>query len=141
MGDIARPRIPAIVVLSILLAIVGTIHAAEDFQYREFAWLRGLQWLPAAGLGIVFGLQVFGAYAAGGGKRIGLVVLRLAGLTWCVGAIVVHGREIISHGEYRHGLISKALEVAVIAVSAAVTLAKGPHPGVPQSGPVGPAAP
>jgi hypothetical protein len=42
------------------------------------------------------------------------------GVIWCVGAIVVHGHDMIFAGpQYRHGLISRLLELLVIALGAA----------------------
>jgi len=77
---------------------------------------------PAVSLGVVYALQLAGAFLAGRRQAVGLVCLMIAGLIWCMGALWLHGPEIIASGEYRYGVISKALEIAIIALGAAIAL-------------------
>jgi hypothetical protein len=128
MGDLGG-RAKALLYLSMVLALVAGVHAAEDFQYREFAWLGARQWLPGLGLATAYAAQIAGAFALGEGRRAGPITLGVVGMVWCLGAVIVHGREILAGGEYRHGITSKALEVAVIILGAAVAylgLRRGP---------------
>jgi hypothetical protein len=108
----------AVVWLSVLLVMVTAPHAAEDFAYGVFVRF-GISAL-AAGLvlAVAYGLQTYGAYLSGRGVRSGSVILGIVGAVWCVGALAIHGREILSTGNYRHGFISKALEVLIVAVGA-----------------------
>ena len=54
------------------------------------------------------------------GSRIGFALLGFTGTILCVGAIVIHGHDLLFAGaEYRHGLISKILEGLIIVLGAA----------------------
>jgi hypothetical protein len=114
--------VPAAVFLTVLLVAVSAPHVAEDFQFGEFAHLGVPAAIPAAALGLLYACQMLGAYFAGRNSRLGYVLLAVGGVVWCVGALVIHGHEIIGSGDYRNGTISKALEVAIIFLGSAVTV-------------------
>jgi hypothetical protein len=108
----------AIVGLSVLLVMVTAPHAAEDFAYGVFMRFGISDLAAGLVLAVAYGLQTYGAYLSGRGVRSGSAILGIMGAVWCVGALAIHGREILSTGNYRHGFISKALEVLIIAVGA-----------------------
>ena len=100
--------------------LVSLPHALEDFQYGDLIRL-GLG--PTAGpviLAAMYAAHLGGIAWTARGSRIGLATLGLAGTIWCVGAIAIHGRDLLFAGlDYRHGLISKVLELLIIAFGAA----------------------
>ena len=51
------------------------------------------------------------------------MLLGITGAVWSIGALVVHGKDLLLAGpEYRHGPISKVLEIAIIILGAGVAL-------------------
>ena len=115
--------IPRIVILSVILVAICAPHAAEDFQFGAFARLGISPSLPAAALGVMFATQLAGAYLVGRRSPVGFALLIAVGAIWSVGALILHGPEIIASGAYRNGVISKALEVGIILVGAAMVIA------------------
>jgi hypothetical protein len=110
------------VVLTLLLVAATVPHAAEDFHYGEFARF-GLS-TPAAeiALAIVYVVQIAGVILSVRGRSIGFWLMAATGALWCVGASIVHGSELFASGEYRAGIESKALIVAIIVLGAAVAI-------------------
>jgi hypothetical protein len=113
---------PRIVILSVILIALCAPHAAEDFQFGAFARLGVTPALPAVALGVMFAAQVAGAYLVGCRSRVGFALLIAVGAIWSVGAAIVHGPEIVASGDYRNGVISKALEVGIMLVGAAMVV-------------------
>ena len=118
-----RPQMPRVVILTIVLVAICAPHAAEDFQFGEFARRGITPAIPAIALGLIFAMQVAGAYLTARGSAAGYALLVAAGTVWCVGALVLHGPEILASGPYRNGVTSKALEVGIIVVGAATAIA------------------
>ena len=118
-----RGKTPLVVILTAMLVAVSAPHTAEDFEFGTFARLGIPDAFPGAALGLVLTMQIVGVYLVARESRIGFAILAAAGVVWCVGALVIHGPEIVASGVYRHGLISKALEVAVILLGAAAAAA------------------
>lgn len=113
-----RRNVTVVVGLTLALVIVSAPHTAEDFSYGIFAPL-GISTLAAGFvLGLMYAVQAYGAYLAGRGTRTGSVLLGLAGAVWSIGALAIHGREVFSSSDFRHGFISKALVVAIIGLGA-----------------------
>jgi hypothetical protein len=108
------------VAATIVLMLVLLPHALEDFHYGDLLRL-GIS-LPV-GIAIFVGayaLEITGIALTARGYRGGSELLGVMGAVWCIGAIAIHGHDLIFAGaEYRHGLISKLLEVAVIVLGAA----------------------
>jgi len=118
-----RERTPLVVVLTIVLVAICAPHAAEDFQFGEFA-RRGIGLaIPAAALGAIFAAQVAGAYLAARGSTTGYVLFIVAGAVWCGGAVAFHGSEILAAGPYRYGVTSTSMEVGIILIGAATAIA------------------
>jgi hypothetical protein len=49
-------------------------------------------------------------------KQAGLIILLLIGFGWTAGAVFDHLPEILRHGPYRQGTISKVMEMLIIQV-------------------------
>ena len=118
-----RASIPASVVLTLLLIAVSVPHTVEDFQFDEFRRFGVLQWQAALVLGLVYAVQVAGAYFAGQRLRKGFWLLLAGGCIWGAGGLLIHGHEIMAGGDFRNGLISKAMIVAIIGLAFAVVVA------------------
>ena len=122
MGDL-KGKTPLVVILTVILVAISAPHTAEDFQFGTFARLGIPDALPGTALGLVLTMQVCGVYLVARGSRIGFMILAGTGGVWSVGALVMHGPEIIASGVYRHGFVSKAMEVAVILLGLAIAVA------------------
>jgi hypothetical protein len=99
--------------------LVSLPHALEDFHYGDL--LRVGIALPAgvAILVVAYGLQLAGIALTARGLPAGPAVLGGMGAVWCIGALAIHGHDLLFAGpDYRHGLISKLLEVLVIVLGA-----------------------
>ena len=124
MGDLTlrRPWLP--IALTIALVLVTVPHTAEDFHYHEFQGRFGIdpRWAVAA-LVLAYATQAAGIALAAARRRVGTLILAGTGAIWALGALVIHGPEIIASGPYRHGYLSKGLEVAIIGLGAAVVAA------------------
>lgn len=111
---LARVR-NALVATTVLLVVVTLPHVLEDFQYGDLLRLGVHQ---PQGVGILlfaYSLQLVGILLTLGGKRSGALVLAAMGAIWCLGAIVVHGHDVLFGGaSYRHGVISRILELLII---------------------------
>jgi len=118
-----RGTTPLVAILTVLLIAVSAPHTGEDFQYGRFAALGLPWWVPGVALGSMLAVQAIGMYLVGRGSRVGIGLLVAAAAVWSITTIFIHGQEIVSSGEYRHGLISRALEVAIVLVGAATAIA------------------
>lgn len=106
-----------------LLVVVSFPHALEDFHYRDLARF-GID-LPVgiAVLATAYAMQLVGVVLVLRGSRDGSLLLAAMGIVWCFGAIIVHGHDMLFAGEqYRHGLISRALELVIIALGVTVAV-------------------
>jgi len=111
-----------LIALTVALMIVSLPHALEDFHYGDLQRI-GIP-LPASVLALLlaYALQTTGITLTANGRRAGTWLLALMGAIWSVGAIVIHGHDLLFAGpEYRHGHVSKVLEALVILFGAAVT--------------------
>lgn len=100
--------------------LVSLPHALEDFHYGDLLRL-GIA-LPAGVIILAtgYGLQLAGIALTARGGRTGPALLALMGAVWCIGAIAIHGHDMLYAGpDYRHGLVSKLLEVLIIVLGAA----------------------
>lgn len=106
-----------------LLIIVTLPHVIEDFQFRALAQFGITMPLGIAVLAIMYSLQLIALGLVFKGSSRAALVLALTGAIWCVGAALIHGHDIIFAGEsYRHGPISKLLEVLIILLGAVVAI-------------------
>jgi hypothetical protein len=114
---------PALVAATIALVLITLPHALEDFHYGDLSRL-GIA-LPAgvAILASAYALQLIGIILTWRGRRSGPALLGVMGAVWCIGAIAIHGHDLLFAGpDYRHGFVSKALEVLIIALGAICAL-------------------
>ncbi len=101
--------------------VVSFPHALEDFHYRDLARFGIDLPLGIAVLATAYAIQLVGIVLVLRGGRGGAMLLAAMGIVWCFGAIVVHGHDMLFAGEqYRHGLISRALELLIIALGVTV---------------------
>ena len=89
-------------------------HVVEDLQYHEFDrfGISPLGALIAAAVADALG--GCGIFYAARRAPIGFVLIAFTGFLWGLGALYVHGPELLAHGPYRHGVISKLLEIAIV---------------------------
>ena len=101
-----------------LLVAVSVPHVTEDFQYGQFSRPA----IAETALAMVYLSQLGGVTMVIRSLPAGLTVLGLAALVWFVGAAAIHGPQITAAGPYRHGLISKGLEIVLMLTSAATAV-------------------
>ena len=108
-----------LIVIAIALVIVTIPHVVEDFHYGNILGVHLAGPTAIAVLTLAYGLQIVGIALLWPARRAGATLLAVTGAAWCVGTLVVHGSELLFSGaDYRHGLISKLLEVLIIAFGA-----------------------
>ena len=105
----------ALVGVTCLLIAVSFPHALEDFHYGDLMRLG----IPATTsyvlLATAYALQVIGIALSLRGSASGVVLLGAMGAVWCLGAVFVHGRDMLFAGPtYRHGVLSRSLESLII---------------------------
>jgi hypothetical protein len=109
--------------LTVALMIVSVPHVLEDFHYGDLLGFGVPPTMAAALLLGAYALQIVGIAMTMRGLRAGPLLLGITGTVWCVGALLVHGNALLLAGpEYRHGPISKVLEIAIIILGAGVAL-------------------
>ena len=108
-----------LIVVTVLLVAVTVPHALEDFQYGDLYRLGINLPLGVCILAVAYGLQVTGIALLARNHSRGALLLAALGGVWCVGAIVIHGHDMLFAGpDYRHGPVSKLLELLIIALGA-----------------------
>jgi hypothetical protein len=108
-----------LIAVTVLLVIVTVPHTREDFCYGDLARLGISVSRGHLILAMAYTLQLVGIILTILQSRVGPWLLGAMGAIWCVGAIVIHGHDLLFAGpSYRHGAISKLLEVAIIALGA-----------------------
>lgn len=108
--------------LTLLLVAVTIPHAIEDLRFGEFEHHGVPASAALVALAIVYAVQCAGVMFSLRKSRAGLWALALSGALWCVGAVALHGSEIIASGPYRCGYLSKGLEILIIVLGAAVAI-------------------
>ncbi len=115
---LARMRL--VVWLGIALLALSIAHLLEDFAYGIPARF-GLSIATAALLvGAAYAVQMLGLLLAMRLRRAGFILTLLTGLGWALAIALDHGGEILSSNPYRAGLVSKGIEVAVLAAGLAL---------------------
>ena len=103
--------------------LVSLPHALEDFQYGDLARLGVNLPLGIAILVIMYSLQLGALRLILAGSSRAALLLAVTGAIWFIGAALIHGHDIIFAGStYRHGTISKLLEVLIIVLGASVAV-------------------
>jgi hypothetical protein len=103
--------------------IVSFPHALEDFRYGDLTRIGIPLPLEIALLIVAYALQLTGITLTARAVRFGPALLGIMGAVWCVGAIVVHGHDLLFAGpDYRSGLISKLLEALIIILGGAIVI-------------------
>ncbi len=109
--------------ITCLLMAVSLPHALEDFHYGDLARLGICQPLGIAMLCTAYAVQIIGLVLVVRGRRSGAVLLGAMGAVWCVGAAAIHGHDMVFGGEhYRHGMVSRLLELSIIVLGALATV-------------------
>jgi hypothetical protein len=117
-----------LLLITLAIAFIAAIvpHALEDFYYGALVHL-GVS--TAAGVAILVfgvGLAITGAALVFSGRPSGGWLLAVVGAIWSFGAIVIHGHDLLFAGpHYRHGLISRSLELVIILCGAALAVFGG----------------
>ncbi|MBV8081474.1 MAG: hypothetical protein JOY86_00660 [Candidatus Eremiobacteraeota bacterium] len=103
--------------------IVSFPHALEDFHYGDLARLGIALPFAIALLIVAYAMQLLGIALTARNTRAAPLLLGSMGAIWCVGAVLVHGHDVLFAGaDYRHGLISKLMEVLIIVLGAAIAI-------------------
>ena len=106
--------------MTVALMIVSVPHVLEDFHYGDLLGMNAPVAFAVAVVLIAYALQILGIVLIARGTLAGAWLLGAEGAIWCIGALLVHGHDIIfAGGDYRSGLISKVLEVLIICLGAA----------------------
>ena len=112
-----------LVAATCLLILVSLPHAIEDFQYGALVRLGVNPPLGIAILVIMYLLELGALRLILAGSTRAALLLAFTGAIWCIGATLIHGHDLIFAGfGYRHGTISKLLEVLIIALGAGVAI-------------------
>ena len=90
-------------------------HVIEDFAYNVPEERFGVPLLPAAlAVAVAYAVQVLAAALSARDDVRGHWVNAALGFGWALAAAVDHLGEVLFAWPYRHGLISKALEVGIM---------------------------
>lgn len=70
-------------------------------------------------LAAAYTLQIIGVVLLIRLKPLGAWLLAAMSAIWCVGAVIIHGHDMLFAGpNYRHGFLSRALEAGIIVLGA-----------------------
>jgi hypothetical protein len=110
-----------LIALTVALMIVTVPHVLEDFHYGDLLRFGIAPSLAVTILLVAYVVQGAGITLTARAHQAGPWLLAVAGAVWSIGAACVHGHDLLFAGpEYRHGLISKLLEVLIIALGAVI---------------------
>ena len=105
----------ALIVVTCMLIIVSFPHALEDFHYGDLAKFGISPPASYALLGSAYALQLLGIALTVRGHAWGVPILGAMGAVWCLGAVFVHGHDLVfAAPAYRHGLRSRVFESLII---------------------------
>ena len=111
------PAIVALLAVSLASVPVTLTHSIEDVEagvHQAF----GLSLLVAAFLlSLAYALQVAAAVLLARTHRLGYLLNLALALVWLVGAAADHLDDVLFAEVYRRGLVSKALEVAIMVIT------------------------
>jgi len=105
----------ALIIVTGLLILVSLPHALEDFHYGDLTKIGIAPPYGIAALITAYVIQLTGIDLTLRSRPWGIWLLGGMGVIWCLGAVVIHGHDLLFAGpHYRHGSISRLLEVAII---------------------------
>jgi hypothetical protein len=108
-----------LILLAVALMFVSFPHALEDFHYGDLARFGITLPIGIVALSTSYAALVIGMLLVARGSSRGALLLALVGVVWCLGALIVHGHDLLYAGpNYRHGLISRMLELSIIVLGA-----------------------
>lgn len=126
---------------SVVSVPLTVTHSVEDFDagvHTDF----GLPLLVAAFLlSLGYVLQLVAGVLSARGHRIGHLLNLTVAVIWLVGAVGDHLDDVLLADDYRHGLVSKALEFEVMVVALAWVALALQVLRVPSTGDLGDPAP
>jgi hypothetical protein len=114
-----------LLLIALALAFVAAIvpHALEDFYYGALVHLGVSTSVGVAILIVSVALIIAGAALVFSGRPSGGWLLAVVGAIWSLGAIVIHGHDLLFAGpHYRHGLVSRLLELLIILFGTALAV-------------------
>ena len=101
------------------MIFVSFPHALEDFHYRELSKIAIAPRFGPFILAAAYTLQIIGIVLVLRLKPLGAWLLAAMSAIWCVGAVILHGHDMLLAGpNYRHGFLSRALEGGIIVLGA-----------------------
>jgi hypothetical protein len=112
-----------LLLLALAIAFVAAIvpHALEDFYYGALVHLGVSTSVGVAILAFSVALTSTGAALVFSRRPLGGWLLAVVGAIWSLGAILIHGHDLLFAGpHYRHGLVSRLLELLIILFGAAL---------------------
>jgi hypothetical protein len=105
----------ALILVTCALIAASFPHALEDFQYEDLARFGIAAPASHIVLLIAYAFQVVGIILTVRGSTRGVPILGIMGAVWSLGAVFVHGHDLLLAGPtYRHGWISRLLEALII---------------------------
>lgn len=108
-----------LITVTIVLIAVTLPHALEDFHYGDLMRFGIRLPLSVLLLAMTYSLQLLGIGLMVRGDLRAALLLAAIGAIWCVGAIVVHGHDMLfAVAGYRHGTISRLLELFIVGLGA-----------------------
>ena len=94
-------------------------HVIEDFAYNVHEERFGVPLLPAAlAVAVVYALQVLAMALSARNDRRGHWMNAALGFGWALAAALDHLSEVLFAWPYRAGVVSKALELGIMASGA-----------------------
>lgn len=114
-------RVPGLlVVVSVASLLVTLPHSFEDFVAGVPGDFGFTVLTAGTLLAVAYATQVVGILLVSHGVRLGYWLHLLIGLGWFFGSVLDHLDDVLLADPYRAGLPSKALEVGIMVVSAAI---------------------
>jgi len=103
-----------LIAASVATVPITLTHAVEDFSVGIHERFHLPVLLAAFFVSLAYAAQVLAAALAAQERRLGYWLNLGLALAWLVGAAADHLGEVVFVSPYRHGLLSKALEVAIM---------------------------
>jgi hypothetical protein len=125
--DMSRTRplarfVPWVIGLSLLTILFTVPHSLEDFVYGLPGRFGVSVMLAGILLSLAFLAQIVGLLLVSHQRLSGFVITLAIALFWFAGAIADHLHDVLHTWPYREGIISKVMEVGIMASMAVLAI-------------------